>query len=324
MPISPLYWRRPLLTAVQEQDEGVRFLRRIVDGSLKSPLLLVGDEGVGRRFSVRQAAKEAWSKGNKDSIHCIQVDREVHPDLVTVGALDGKEIGIDAVRELIDTVYSFPSMARIRYVIIDGADTLTGPAANALLKTLEEPPSTTRFFLLTQATETVLPTIRSRCGLVRYRPLSEAFIVRALSDLERDPTKSLVCARLAEGSVGRAVKLWASGGLGLRDRVLSLLKVGLGGDLSSLFLAVDEIGTEFKTGLRYFEHLLHDLIMLPHDPTRLTNLDIVDELRGLRTSIGEKRIEALRLGVREIQRRMWAKIQVQFHVKTLLAAVFTG
>jgi DNA polymerase-3 subunit delta' len=312
------------LTAVQGQDEGVRVLRRIVDGTLTNPLLLVGEEGVGRCFSVRQAAKEAWSEGDQNSHHCYKIDQDIHPDFVTLGASDGKEIGVEAIRDLIGAVYKSSCMASTRYVVIDGADTMTVPAANALLKTLEEPPVTTRFFLLAQSSESILPTIRSRCGLVRYRPLSEAFIVQALADLENDPTKSLVCARLSEGSVGRAIKLWAAGGLGLRDRMLSLLKIGLGGDLSSLFLAVDGIGTEFKTGLRYLEHLLYDLIMLPHDPTRLTNLDLVDELRVLRDALGENRIEELRLGVREIQHRMWAKIQVQFHVKTLFATVFSG
>jgi DNA polymerase-3 subunit delta' len=313
-----------MLSEVREQSEAIRFLRRVVDGELTSPLLLVGNEGVGRRYSVIQAAKEAFSKGNPDSIHCVQIAAGTHPDFVVVRPPDGKDIGVDTIREVVKQAGSFPAMVPVRYVVIDGADAMTTPAANALLKTLEEPPVTSRFFLVASSAYAVLPTIRSRCGLVRYRPLSEKFIVDFLAQQTDDATKALVCARLSEGSVGRAYQYLASGRLALRNKMLSLLKSGLVGDLSSLFSIVDSVQEDLPCGLRFFEHLLHDLVMLPRAPSQVTNLDVADDLGVLREQLGEGRLEQLFVGLRELQGRMRSNIHLPFHVKTYLATTFEG
>jgi len=312
-----------MLSAVQGQTEGVRFLRRGVEGGLTTPLLLVGDEGTGRRFSVIEAAKEAFSKGDPESIHCVQISKGMHPDLVVVRPEDDKEIGVDAMRAVVEQAQSFPSMVSSRYIVIDGADTMTIAAANVLLKTLEEPPRTSRFFLLTESASSVLPTIRSRCGVVRYRPLSEKFIVDFLREHTDDDAKALVCCRLAEGSVGRAYQYLASGRLTLRNKVLSLLKIGLTQDVSSLFSTIDEIESDLDRGLRFLDHLLRDLLMLPHDPSRLTNVDVVDQLDGLRTQIGEAKLEALLQESRRVRERAHAKIILPFHVKSCFLAAFS-
>lgn len=311
-----------MLDTVQEQPEASRFLERVVRGELTSPLLLVGQEGVGRRFSVLAAARQSFSKGDATSPHCLQIDQGAHPDVAVIAPeIPGREIGIAAIRQVIEDAYSFPSLVPSRFVIIDGADWLSTAAANAMLKTLEEPPKTTRFFLLAESSTDVMPTIRSRCGLVRYRPLSEAFIVRHLSQHSTDPTKSLVCARLADGSVGRAVQYLGSGRLALRDQMLGLLEKGLTGDLSSLFIAVNDVSS-LKLGLRFLEHLLRDLVMLPTDPTRLTNVDIVDKLDALRNKLGGRRLGRLVTNLAEVTQYQRAPINLGFHVKAYLADAF--
>lgn len=312
-----------MLKEVQEQTEGVRFLRRVIEGHLTSPLLLVGDDGVGRRFSVIEAAREAFSGGDSNSTHSVQIDQGVHPDLVVLHG-NGKAIGVSAIREVVEQAYSFPSMVPARYVCIDGADTMTLPAADALLKTLEEPPSTTRFFLLASQSEKVLPTIRSRCGLVRYRPLSEALIVQHLMKVEDDPTKALVYARLSGGSVGRAVQFQLTGRLALRNRVLSLLRAALNRDYLSLFTAVDDLEDDLGLGLRFLETILADLAMISHAPAHVANVDVAEELEGLRRGIGDK-LELLTDGLWTIlDRDAQTKINLAFHVKTLLATAFGG
>lgn len=310
-----------MLNKVREQDEGVRFLRRVVEGHLTTPLLLVGTEGVGRRFSVLEAAREAFSKGDPDSIHGIQIDKGVHPDLCIVTPPDQKDIGVDQIREVVDQTNFLPTLASHRYVVIDGCDRMTGAAANALLKVLEEPPRAVRFFLLAESGEQVLPTIRSRCGLVHYGPLSEALIVEHLQVHTDDRVKALVHARLAEGSAGRAVQYLGSGRLALRDTMVSLLKKSLTGDLSSIFEAVNQV-SGLKLGLRFFEHLLHDLVMIQHDPSRLTNLDITDEIGRLRTNLGD-RLDPLIDGFVAI-RKQPSGVNLGFHVKAYLANVFVG
>lgn len=319
-----------MLTEVREQDEGVRFLRKVVDGQFTSPLLLVGPEGVGRRFSILQAAREFFAKGDSDSIHMVQLNRGVHPDFIWVQAPDQKDVGIDQIREVIEHASFLPMMAPRRYVTIDGADTMTVFAANALLKTLEEPHETTQFFLIAESLNDVLPTIRSRCGVVRFRPLSEGFVVSQLMQHMSDPTKALVYARLAEGSVGRAIQYLGSGRLALRDSMVGLLHKGLSRDFASIFAGVNAISgaavkgaSGLKLGLRFLDHVLHDLIMISYDPSRLTNLDIAEELQRLKVQIGDLRLSKLIDGLKEIRRHQSAPINLGFHVKTYLATAFS-
>jgi len=203
-----------LLSDVREQDEALKYLRNVIEGRFTSPLLLVGDDGVGRRFSAIETAREHFSGGDPKSKHCAQIDhidlktkkRNIHPDLTILQPEDDKDIGVDAVREVTNIAKDMPVVSPRRYIIIDGADRLTTQAANALLKTIEEPPKTTQFFLIAESARSVIPTVRSRCGVVRYKRLSEAFLMEAILDpserAEVDPNRLLVCARLAEGSLG--------------------------------------------------------------------------------------------------------------------------
>lgn len=311
-----------LLSEVQGQAEGVRFLECVVGGHLTSPLLLVGDEGTGRRFSVVQAAKATFSGGDPASPHCLQIDEGVHPDLVTVST-GGKSIGVEAIRAVVRQASDFPALAPARFVILDGADEMTLSASDALLKTLEDPPRTTKFFLLAKTLEKVLPTIRSRCGLVRYQPLSEAFIVDYLKEIEEDPDKALVYARISGGSVGRATQYKLSGRLALRDKMLALLRVGVSRELSSLFSAVDNLEDDLLLGLQFLEYILRDLVILPYSPRRLVNLDEVEALKNLRSSIGGRKLNKLVDGLQHLRERMHLKISLAFHVKTYLATAFS-
>lgn len=317
-----------MLSAVQEQDEGVRVLRRIVEGTWTSPVLLVGPEGVGRRFSVGEAAREAFAGGDPQNIHHVQLDRGVHPDYTVIRS--DRDIGIDQVREILETASFIPMMAPRRYVVVDGADSMTPAAANAFLKTLEEPHESTQFFLLAENLLGILPTIRSRCGVVRYRPLSEGLIIRHLMEHTEDGTKALVYARLSEGSVGRAIQFLASGKIALRDSMVTLLEKALTGDLASLFAGVNAITgagakgpTDLRLGLRFLDHVLHDLVMIAHDPARLTNLDISDSIARLRARISDRTLGNLVQGIKEIRRRQDTPINLGFHVKTYLATAFS-
>jgi DNA polymerase-3 subunit delta' len=245
---------------LKEQPEATLFLRRVVDGALTSPLLLVGPDGVGRRFSVLQTIKEILQPHG--SFHAIQVDSGSHPDVLLVSVPSGKnDIGVDLIRDAVAYVESFPVSSPVRFVIIDGADTMTVPASNALLKTLEEPPASARFFLLAENLGSVLPTIRSRCGLVRYQRLSVDFIAGKISEHTEDVTKALVYARLSNGSLGRAVQYLGAGKLGVRDQMLELLEKSLTGNVADTFQAVDEV-KDIDLGILFLGSLLQDLVTL--------------------------------------------------------------
>lgn len=316
-----------MLSDVVGQDAALPFLRRVADGTFTCPLLIEGEEGTGRRFAATQAVKEALCSGTKSAgckcFDCGQIDRGTHPDVKVVVPEGDRDIGIDAIRDVVSEAQVFPSVASLRFFIIDGADRFTTGAANAILKTLEEPPQTSRFILLAERYNAVIPTIRSRCGRVRFQRLSEDVIVSMLSQHESDPGKALVHARIADGSIGRALRNWGAGRLLLRDQVLSLLELGLVGDLSSLFVKIDAFGQGLPVCLSFLEQLLHDLLVMQHDRSRVIHLDVVDRLDDVHKKISRGAITRLVMGLRTIRARAHAsKINVAFHLKTLFVNTF--
>ncbi len=308
-----------MLSKIREQTEAVHILQQVVVGRYISPLLLAGPSGIGKKFSVLEAAKEEFDSGLVGP-HSIQISKGVHPDVVVLQSEDSKEIGVEEVRNLLALVSSYPATAPSRYVVVDDADRLTNAAANALLKVLEDPPLKTKFFLLSDSEGQVLPTIRSRCGTIRYKRLSETFIVQQLLQHIDDPTKALVYARLGEGSVGRAVQYLGSGRLALRDEMMSLLKVAVTGDISSLFSSINQC-ENLKLGLHFLDHLLHDLAMQPYAPDSLTNMDLAREIEGLRLRIGGK-LDALIIGLRQLQLTARRSINLPAHFKSYLLTAF--
>jgi DNA polymerase-3 subunit delta' len=315
-----------MLKEVQHQAEGTALLRKVVEGSQVSPLLLLGPEGTGRKFSVLCAMREKFCVGTKDvtcaCASCYQIRNGRHPDVMLVDASQ-KEIGIDAVREVIEEARQFPSAADIRCVVIDGVDHFTLPAANAFLKTLEEPPASTRFFLLAEDQGKVLPTIKSRCGVVRYHLLPEEFVKSVVSKHERDEDKALVYSRMGEGSAGRALHYCKYGKLSTRDQSFRILQMALEKDLLGAFTSINAMEKELKLGLTFLTQLLHDVLIVQLDPMRVINVDLSKDLALLsnrapiRTWISlSRRLDALRVQARA------TTLNLGFQTKTILAETF--
>lgn len=290
----------------------------------------MGDEGVGRRYAVHQLAREMFCAGTRENtcecFHCLQLMAGTHPDftLVTPEA-EGKEIKVDQVREVLNISSTYPAMNPLRLVLIDGADRMNTAAANAILKTLEEPPSTVRFFLLSQSSERVIPTIRSRCGYVRFRSLPESFVVSRVSKSEADPTKALVYARMAEGSVGRAVAYQGAGRLSLRDKVCSLVGAAVRKDLPAVFSIASSLEKDLPLGLRFLEQLIHDTLMARFSPHRLIHIDLAENLRQMAGGASAAAWRRLSVGVRRLNTMgPAARINLLFNVQTLFVEAFFG
>lgn len=155
-----------------------------------------------------------------------------HADLFTVTlGFDAKRnrerkvIVVDDVRDIRNFISLTPAENGYRVVMIDGAEDMNKNAANALLKMLEEPPPRTIFLLISHAPGRLLPTIRSRCRTLALRPLDDetvaALLVRHKPDLPASDTAPLL--RIAEGSIGRALRLADEGGVALYREMIGLL-----------------------------------------------------------------------------------------------------
>lgn len=306
-----------MLEEVLGQPEGILYLRKVLDGTFTLPLLFVGEQGTGRRLSVMEAAKTVFEQSQHYAL-----ERGHHPDFRLVQVEDDKDIKVDSIRTMIDETHGLPSWAPWKFFVIDGADRLTIAAANALLKVLEEPPTKVRFFLIAECLEDVIPTIRSRCAVVLFRRLSEKLLVSKLEQYTEDSTKALVCARIAEGSLGRAMRCLVSGQLTLRDEMVVVLHLASNKDLFALFSAVNEV-TDLSLGLCFLGQLLRDLLLLGVAPDKVINLDIADTLKKLSGQLNPPLVHRLLAELRCIRERSRAPINLAFHVKSALASVLS-
>lgn len=204
--------------------------KSVAGGTLPPSLLLAGPSGIGKRLTAVAVAQafnclhqppasadnaryggQAQSTGtSKDDAcgvcaACTRIARGVHPDVLMVEPGENGSIKIDQVRDIVECVAYRPFEGRRRVVIIDEADALIPAAQNALLKTLEEPPPSSVFMLVTAHPDVLLPTVRSRCPQLRFRPLSASDVAAALMARGLGESEARAIAATADGSLRQAL-----------------------------------------------------------------------------------------------------------------------
>jgi DNA polymerase-3 subunit delta' len=235
-------------------------LRRSVEhGRLPHALMFVGPEGVGkRRFAVALAQTLLCERNALEALEpcgacdaCRQVAAGTHPDALIVGRpADKHELPIQAIRDLCHDLSLKPMRGGRRVAIVDDADSLSEEAANAFLKTLEEPPDGSVLILIATAPEMQLDTVVSRCRVVRFEPLAEEDLAAVLLErgVAEDAESAARLARLGEGSVARAEGL-ADPALGrfrrtLVDALASDATIDAGGLTQEIEAFAKEAGKE--------------------------------------------------------------------------------
>jgi DNA polymerase III subunit delta' len=212
-------------------DRVVTSLRRaLAQGRLPHAFLFVGPEGIGKHaFALRLAQALLCERVPESRLDpcgkcpgCLQVMAGTHPDLLQVAKPeDRQELPIRIIRDLCLDLGLKPMSGKRKVAIIDDADDLNDEAANAFLKTLEEPPPGSVLILVGTSAEGQLDTILSRCRVVRFDPLPEAELAELLLEQQIADNRGDAArlARLGEGSVARA--------RGLADPTLTEFRRGL-------------------------------------------------------------------------------------------------
>ncbi len=192
-----------------------RLKAAVVGDRVHHAYLITGIPGIGRRTIARIFARAlncARQDGDacESCASCRKTLAGVHPDVLVVADDDAiPMIKVDAVRiQIIHFVGLKVMEGRYRVVIVPGVERMNLNAANALLKTLEEPPPRTVFILTTANANILLPTIRSRCQKIVLTPLPAALIADYLvTRVGMDPGRAMEVARISGGSPGRALSL---------------------------------------------------------------------------------------------------------------------
>ena len=186
-------------------------LRHAIQSSrIAGAYLFVGPAGVGKeKVAVHFAKSINCLKLDENPcgacISCRKTDAGNHPDLQIVGP-SGAWIRIDQIRELQKRIVFRPLEGVRKIAILREAECMNLEAANCLLKTLEEPPAESVLILLTANLDALLPTIRSRCQIIKFNPLPPNELARYLNERFRlGEREALSVATLAGGAVGKAL-----------------------------------------------------------------------------------------------------------------------
>jgi DNA polymerase III subunit delta' len=209
--------------------------------------LLAGSKGVGKASFAKAAATRVLAEAAGPPIDLTGLETPedhpiaklvaagTHPDFRWLERLEkergeglARNISVKQVRELGEFLNLTPALSPWRVIVIDAADDLEASAANALLKTLEEPPSNTLFLLVSHAPGRLLPTIRSRCRWLDFGKLSSdamtSLLTRSLPETKSTEVASLV--EFGNGSIGRALAIAELDLAPLESEALTILRQG--------------------------------------------------------------------------------------------------
>lgn len=297
---------------------------------LPKAYIFYGPEGVGKAsmafllakaLNCRQFAGESCDKCNS----CFKIEKRIHPD-VQYYQPEAKEISINQMRRLSSQINLKPLEGRYKVFIIDPAERLSQEAANALLKTLEEPPANSLIILITANLSSLMPTIRSRCQLLHFsviprKDLEEILIEKF--DYQAAEARSL--AHLSSGSLGRALSINLVESYDKRKRELDFLRLLAKGDgFEAILSRTEELkGKEIIDETLQIQYsLARDMLVLnlSKEKELLINIDLEKDLKAL---LNLNKPEILLSILREIHYTIKA-IEENANRKVAIEALFFG
>ena len=218
---------------------------------------------------------------------CLKIERGNHPDIHLIAPLpDKRDISIEQLRELQHELYLRPYEAPRKACIIDPAERMSVSAANSLLKTLEEPPGDALIILLTENAGMLLSTVRSRCQLIRFTPLSPEHILSILEQGGMSTDAAALVAPMSGGSLKRAIELDNEALTTRRGTVLSKVSQLNINRIATVFDASEELSGNRDATLEMLDMLLsfyRDAVHLGAGSTEIVNSSLRPEIEAIAT-----------------------------------------
>lgn len=285
-------------------------LRRMINaGRLAHSLLFAGPEGVGKKQFALEIARSLvcpCKSGDSGCGECAACRRAVafsfpnptpdkkdefknvffseHSDVGMVVSYN-RYILVDAIRDLEAEANFMPYEAAARVFIIDDADRMNIQAANALLKTLEEPPATSYIILVTSRPDRLPSTILSRCQVVRFAGVPAGELENYLVDAKgSSPDDAAIAARVCKGSIGRAIDMDVDAFKASRELMLEVVESAIKHrDLGVMLQIAEQINDtrnkgRFESSLEMLETLVRDILVIRVGGERVVNSDISKRL----------------------------------------------
>jgi DNA polymerase-3 subunit gamma/tau len=357
-------WRPQSFTDLVGQEHvSTTLINALRQGRMPQALLFTGVRGTGKTSSARILAKSLRCPEAKDFVPCGKCSE--CEDIADSRSLDVIEIdgasnnGVDAIRELRETVGYMPSSGKYKIYIIDEVHMLSTSAFNALLKTLEEPPAHVVFIMATTEAQKIPNTILSRCQRFDFRRIPSRQIAAQLAKIceaekiKTAPEALWLIARQADGSMrdsqslldqvitfsgggaGETVTLEkAIGILGLTDRTLLLetLEALVNRDTERAVGVIEKIFSSGYDAKIYAQDLLEEIRnallvrLCPDDPSRTVDLPDteIEALRAMTSDLGDEDLHMLfdmtLKGVSDLLRAQDSRIVLEMLILRMAAA----
>jgi DNA polymerase-3 subunit delta' len=339
-----------LFDEITGHEKSLEPLRRaLASQRLHHSLLFHGPEGVGKRlaaFALAAALQcaEQTDQGCGTCASCRRVrqgyetnqlkDRTQvrapaqHADVLFYPPRR-RQIQMDQVQDLCRQAGYRPYEGRKRVFIVDPADRMNREASNALLKTLEEPPPAAVLILITAHPQGLLPTLRSRCQEVRFAPLPVAELAALLEGRDHSSAEAERLARLAGGSVGRALHIDLDTEDRRREQLLALLEsAGTGSELGRAMGLAEQVSSDaagLEATLHTLAGVLRDLALLHQDAggDALVHADVTRRLQPLAARFGGGAAAHLRR-LEEARRRLRANVNPRLTAEAVLVGLVSA
>ncbi len=291
-------------------------------GRLPNSMLFTGPDGVGKKEFAVEIARSFVCRDPQENLPCGDCagckrvgafniptsekgeDYEAvffgeHPDVGLVLPFR-RNLRVGSIRALEREANFRPYEGGARVFIVNDADKMNDAAANALLKTLEEPSETTYIILVTHRPDSLLSTIRSRCQTMRFAPVAEAEIEEFLIGRRNlKPADAKLAARISKGSMGSATEIDIDDYRSRRTFQISVLeKAFVNPDRPALLRSAEQMNDAknkdlYEENLATLESLVRDLWMLKNgvNENSITNFDIAGDLSSIAAQVESKQLK---------------------------------
>lgn len=313
----------------------IQYIQNVVEqDKVSHAYILNGEKGSGKKmlaslFAMTLQCEKHGTEPCGECHSCKQAKSDNHPDIIKVQHEKPNTISVDDIRTQINNdIIIKPYSGPYKIYIIPEAELLTVQAQNALLKTIEEPPEYAVIFLLTENAESLLPTIMSRCVMLKLRNIRTTLIRKYLMEQMHIPDyQAEICAAFAQGNMGRAIMLATSEHFNeIKEEALQLLRYIDDMEITEIVSAIKKINTYKMDVTDYLDIIMiwYRDILIYKATKDVNGLVFADQLKYIKERAKKSSYEGIEIIIQSLEKaktRLRANVNFDLVMELLLLTI---